>query len=270
MNVEMNGESIFVHTGGEPHQADAPAIVFIHGAAMDHTIWTLYARFYAKAGYNVAAIDLPGHGKSGGSLLLGIEEAADFVGRLIDHLQLQSVALVGHSLGSLIALEAAANHASVSRLVMLGTCVPMRVGKPLLDAARNNDHASVDMISLYGHSIKAQLGGNPVAGLHVQNLAERLMEQAADGVMFNDLNACNEYQTGEQAAAQVACPVTLIMGEKDLMTPPSGTRKLQELFARCDAIVLENCGHMMLSEQPEASHRALQRALGYQSGVAPT
>ncbi len=258
MIVDVDGQSTYVYTGGEEHRADAPAAVFIHGAAMDHTIWTLYSRYWAKAGFNVVAIDLPGHGLSQGQPLGSIEQNADFVKTLLDQLNLtKELHVVGHSMGSLIGLECAANIDGTVRLAMLGTAYPMKVGKPLMDAAMANQSESVDMITHFGHSFGSQLGGNPVAGIYVPNLSQRLMQQAGPGVMHSDLQACDNYRGAESSAARVKCKTGLILGQYDAMTPPAAAAALVELLADSTVFNIEDCGHMMMVEKPELTHRAL-------------
>ncbi len=262
MKFEVDGLSVYGYSGGDSHREGAANIVFLHGAAMDHTVWTLFSRYWAKAGYNVLALDLPGHGLSEGQPLTTIEQNADFVATVVDQLSMtQTLHLVGHSMGSLIALECAAKLPGAASLVMMGTAFPMAVSQPLLDAAQRNDHSSVDMISLFGHSFGSQIGGNPVAGISVQNFAERLMEQAGKGVMYTGLNACHLYQSGEQAAATVQCPVGLILGELDAMTPPRAAAAMFEQFPQATREVIADCGHMMMTEKPEATHHALCRII---------
>ncbi|OED40637.1 hypothetical protein AB833_11235 [Chromatiales bacterium (ex Bugula neritina AB1)] len=260
MKIQVDGEALYGYMGGESHHSGAPNVVFLHGAAMDHVVWTLYSRYWAKAGYNVLALDLPGHGLSGGQPATTVEQYADTVTEVLAAQSMtEKLHLVGHSMGSLIALECAAKMPGTVCLAMMGTAFPMAVSQPLLDAAKANDHSSVDMISLFGHSFGSQLGGNPVAGISAQMLAERLMEQAGDGVMYAGLNACNLYQRGEQTAASVKCPVGLILGEHDSMTPPRAAAALYEHFPSASRQIIEDCGHMMMTEKPEATHRALCR-----------
>ena len=261
MYYELDGEKIFASNGGVEHKPGQPTIVFVHGAGMDNTIWVLYNRFFARAGFNTLAIDLPGHGKSAGDALDSVEEMASWLNTLLAHSGLQNISLVGHSLGSLVALQAASAGDTIDKLVLLGTACPMPVGEALLDAARNNRHAAVDMIMLFGHAYKAQLGGNPVAGIDIVNSSMRLLERALDGTLFIDLNACNNYGKGLQAAQNVRASTTLILGEEDKMTPPASARDLLEKLASPELVTLKNCGHMMLSEQPEQVHRALVHAL---------
>lgn len=258
MKINHEGYEVYVYTGGEDHQPSRDTMVFIHGAALDHTVWTLFSRYWAKSGYNVVSLDLPGHGLTGGQVLTSIEQNAEFVAGLLDQMGLaESVCVVGHSMGSLVALDLASRLSGIKRLAMLGTAVPMGVGDALLDAARANDHAAIDIVSLFGHSYGAQLGNNPIAGISAQILGERILENAADGVMYADLNACKEYQAGFEAAAKVQCPVGLILGELDQMTPTRGAKKILEAFPDAREICIPDCGHMLMSEKPEATHRAL-------------
>lgn len=262
MKINAAGLEVYVYTGGEAHKPDSEAIVLIHGAGMNHTVWTLLARYWAKAGYNVVALDLPGHGLSSGEPLASIEENAEFVSAVVAELNLtDAVAVVGHSMGSLVALETALRLKNTRRLAMLGTAVPMVVGDPLLDAARANERAAIDMISLFGHSFGSQIGSNPVAGISAQLFAERVLESANDGVLYTALNACNEYKAGFETAAKISCPVGLILGEHDQMTPRRNTTELLSTFPNAREICLPDCGHMMMSEKPEATHHALREVI---------
>jgi len=262
MKITAAGQEVYVYTGGEEHKPGRDNIVFIHGAGMNHTVWTLLARYWAKAGLNVVALDLRGHGLSIGEPLASIQQNAEFVSEVVEQLGLAgSLSIVGHSMGSLVALETAALLPNTERLAMLGTAVPMVVGEPLLDAARANDQSAVDMISLFGHSFGSQIGSNPVAGISAQLLAERILESSNDGVLYTALNACNEYKAGLETAAKISCPVGLILGELDQMTPRRNTVELLDAFPNAREICLPDCGHMMMSEKPEATHHALREVI---------
>lgn len=258
MEINIRGETAFAATGREDFKPGAPGIIFVHGAGLDHTVWTLYNRYFAKKRFNSIAVDLPGHGRSGGEPLPSIEANAAWLLDLIQALELEDTALVGHSMGALITLEAAHQaQAGISRLVLLGAAAPMPVAEPLLNAARDNHHSAVDMIMLYAHAWCSQLGGNPVAGIHIMHSNMRLLERSLDNVLFADLNACNEYTNGIAAAQGISIPADLILGKQDRMTPPAQAAGLIDALAQVQVITLEDCGHMMLSEQPEAVHRAL-------------
>lgn len=268
MNVQLNGVQIFVGQGGMEWQAGQRTLVLQHGAGMDRTVWVLLARYFSRHGFNVVAPDLPGHGASQGEVLTSIEDQAAHVWALLDLLQSEhglpdtEVVLGGHSMGALIALEAAGQQSlRVEHVLMFGAGYPMPVGQPLLDAAGKNSQAAVDMIALFSHSFASQLGHNHVPGISVQNSAMALLERAAPGVLHADLLACNEYQGGEAAAGALAgTPCTLIAGQKDRMTPLKAARHLAQL-TQARLIVVDNCGHMMMSEQPERTLQAARECL---------
>ena len=268
MKVSVNGVEVFVGQGGMAWKPAQRTLVLQHGAGMDRTVWVLLARYFSRHGFNVVCADLPGHGASGGQALDTIEAQAAHIWHLLDELRVShglpegQCILGGHSMGALVALEAASQRSeSVQQLVLLGSGYPMPVGQALLDAARENRQEAVDMIAVFGHSFSSQLGHNPVAGISVQNVAMAMLERANPGVLFTDLQACNNYQAGESAAQTVAgLPCTLISGEHDRMTPPRSSRALAELLnSRFETI--NNCGHMMMSEQPEVTLQLLRQCL---------
>ena len=213
MQLSVNGSDVFVATGGKPFDPSLPAVVMIHGAGFDHSTWALHSRWFAHHGYGVLAPDLPGHGRSCGAPLPAIADMADWTAALLDAAGATTAKLVGHSMGSLNALETAARHpAKVSALSLIGTAATMTVGPDLLKAAEANDHAAIDMVSIWGLGYQAELGGSLAPGLWMHSGAQRVLENGRPGVLFNDLSACNAYQGALVAAAKVAVPATLILG----------------------------------------------------------
>src|SRR4030088_509670 len=252
MQLSVKGTDTFVATGGPQFDTSQPTIVLLHGAGFDHTIWALHSRWFAHHGYGVLAPDLPGHGRSSGAPLPGIAEMADWTAALLDASGATQARLIGHSMGSLIALEAAARHpAKVSALSLIGTAATMTVGPDLLKAAEANDHSAVDMVSIWGLGFQAELGGSLAPGLWMHYGAQRVLEQCRPGVLFNDLFACNAYQGALAAAAQIKIPTTLILGERDMMTPAKAGKTLAAALPNSRTAVLRGAGHMMMVERPD-------------------
>src|SRR5947199_4426600 len=246
MQLTVNGSQTFAATGGQPFDASLPTVVFLHGAGFDHSAWALHSRWFAHHGFGVLAPDLPGHGRSSGKSLPTIAEMADWTAALLDAAGAARAKLVGHSMGSLIALETAARHpAKVSALGLIGPAAAMTVASDLLKAAEANDRSAIDMVSIWGLGFQAELGGSLAPGLWMHFGAQRVLEQCRPGVLFNDLSACNAYQGALAAAAQITVPATLILGERDMMTPARAGKALAAALANSRTVVLRGAGHMM-------------------------
>jgi pimeloyl-ACP methyl ester carboxylesterase len=259
MQLNVNGTPTFVATGGRPFDTSLPTIVLLHGAGFDRTTWALHSRWFAHHGFGVLAPDLPGHGRSSGDPLRSIAEMADWTAALLTAAGAARARLVGHSMGSLIALETAARHpARVSALDLIGTAAAMTVGPDLLKAAEANDHAAVDMVAIWGLGFRAELGGSLAPGLWMHSGTERVLEMCRPGVLFNDLAACNAYQNALAAAAQVTVPTTIILGERDMMTPARAGKALAAALPNAKTVVLSGAGHMMMMERPDDLLAALQ------------
>jgi pimeloyl-ACP methyl ester carboxylesterase len=259
MQLSVNGIETFIATGGREFDSSQTTVVLLHGAGFDHTAWALHSRWFAHHGHSVLAPDLPGHGRSAGAPLPTIAGMADWTAALLDAAGVATARLVGHSMGSLIALETAARHpAKISALGLIGTAAAMSVGPDLLKAAEANDRAAVDMVSIWGLGYQAELGGSLAPGLWMHSGAQRVLEQCRPGVLFNDLSACNAYQNALAAAAKVTVPTTLILGERDMMTPAKAGKALAAALPNSRTVVLRGAGHMIMVERPDELLAALQ------------
>ena len=258
MHLEVAGHPAYVYTGGKPLDPALPAVVFIHGAQQDHSCWGLQSRWFAHHGCTALAPDLPGHGRSGGQPPASVEAIADWIVALLDAVGIAKATLVGHSMGSLAALDAAGRHGErVARLVLIGASVPMPVADALLDAANNDEPAAMAMINGWSHSQRGLLGASAVPGMWIYGLNRRLMERQQPGTLHNDLTACNTYMKGATAAAAVKCPTLIVAGNRDLMTPARNTKALTDMLPQAKVVTLHSAGHAMMAEQPDALLDAL-------------
>jgi len=263
MQIEIDGEAAYAYTGGKPFDAALPCVVFIHGAQNDHSVWSLQSRWFAHHGFAVLAVDLPGHGRSAGSALPLIEDLADWIELLLEKVgagdTAKSVSLVGHSMGSLTAIECAARHpARIARIALIGTAVPMPVSDALLGAAKDKEAKAIGMINARSHSPRGSIGGNTVPGMWLLGASRRLMERQQSGVLYNDLAACNAYAHGMDAAAALACPTLIISGSKDMMTHPRAAAKLATVIKDVRSVSLDGAGHALMAEKPDAVLDALR------------
>ena len=223
----VNGNDVYAYTGARPLDAALPTAVFVHGAGNDHSAWALQSRYFAHHGWNVLAVDLPGHGRSGGDPLPSVEAIADWIPAALDATKIERAALVGHSLGSLAVLECAVRHPGrIARMVLIGPAAPMPVSEALLDAAQRNDHGAFELITGWSYSAGKKLGGNQVPGVWLMGSALRLLERTRPGVLHADLLACHAHATGVDSAARISCASLVILGSRDIMAPPKSAQAL--------------------------------------------
>jgi pimeloyl-ACP methyl ester carboxylesterase len=265
MKLQVDGKQAFAYTGGKPFDPALPCIVFIHGASNDHSGWTLLARWFAHHGHGVLAVDLPGHMRSAGPLLPDVQALAGWVLRLLDAAGVARAALVGHSMGSLIALQAAAQAPErATQLVMLGTAYPMQVSDALLATARDEPLRAMAMVNAWSIASIATKPGFPAPGNWLHGGGMALMRRVQAGmpganVFLHDFGVCHAWRDGEAAAARVTCPVTLVLGRHDQMTPPRAARDVAGwLHAQ---VVTVPSGHHLMAEAPDDTLAAVRAAL---------
>ena len=266
MHITLQAQPLYAYTGGKNFNPDQPTVVFIHGVLNDHSVWILQTRYLAHHGWNVLAIDLPGHGKSSGQPPASVQEAAQTVIDLLDALGLQQAALVGHSFGSLIALEAAARAPDrVSHLALVGTAFPMRVSPALLDLSVSKPMQAIDMVNTFSHSMLAPPPSALGPGTWLYGASRALMRRVLASnshvnVFYTGFKACDSYADGLTAMAQVQCPCLFVLGKADQMTPPKAAQSLID-HARQGQVVLLEAGHSLMTEAPDGVLHALQKFL---------
>ncbi len=256
MLINLQPYAAYAYTGGKPINAQLPTAVFIHGAQNDHSVWALQTRYFAHHGFSVLAVDLPGHGRSKGQPLDTIEAMADWLSSLLDSAGVQRAVLIGHSMGSLIALETASRaKALVAGVALVGTAYPMKVSPLLLEASEHREPSAIDMVNIWSHSSIAQKPSAPGPGFYVPSGSRRLMQHVAKKntakVFFTDFSACNAYANGEAAAKALDCPTLFLLGRNDMMTPPKAVASLIAALPQSQRVVINGSGHALMAEQPD-------------------
>lgn len=263
MEIKVAGQTAYIYNGGKKLTADAvaqqPVVVFIHGAEQDHSCWVLQSRWFAHHGFSVLAPDLPGHGRSAGEPLPTVEALADWVIALLDTLGVAQAILIGHSMGSLVALEAAVRFPQrVARTALLGPSLPMPVSQALLDASRDDEARAAEMINTWSYSASGQIGGNTVPGLWLLGMNKRLMERQNKGVFHVDMNACNAYVRAPESLGGITAPLLVIAGSQDRMTSPKAAKALLGFIPGARLVSIEGSGHALMAERPDAVLNALR------------
>ena len=267
MQFIVDGANTYCYSGGKPFDASKPTVVFIHGVLGDHSVWILQSRYLANHGWNVLAVDLPGHCRSAGEAPETVEQAAAFIAALLDAAGVQRAALVGHSWGSLIALEAASRlKERVGHLVLVGTAFPMKVSQALLDASLHEPMKALTMVNVFSRSTLAAppsvLGpGTWVYGAGMALGRRVLASNKSVNVFHRGFKACDSYANGGKAVAQITCPVLFVLGEQDQMTQPKAAQSLitkaRETGRQVQVVNLP-VGHHQMSETPDATLFAIR------------
>lgn len=251
-------QTAYAYTGGKAFQtvSDLPCVVMLHGAQNDHSVWALQSRYLAHHGYRVLAFDLPAHGRSAGPVLPSVEAMAAWVIAQCKTLDVTQAHVVGHSMGSLIALEMSGQSPDMVRsLALLGSAVPMPVSASLLLATQDSPIQAIEQINAWSHraSVAAYTAVNPGFS-HIgmgQRLMQRMQQQHGAGVLPSDFAACNAYAGGAARALALTAPCLIMNGANDSMTMAKAARTLAKTIPHAHCEILPNCGHALMSEQPD-------------------
>ena len=261
----------YAYTGGKAFDANKPTLVFIHGVLNDHSVWILQTRYLAHHGFNVLAVDLPGHGRSGGNAPASVEDAAQFIEALLDAAGVRQAGLVGHSWGSLIALETAARlKERITHLALVGTAFPMKVSPALIEASLNEPMKALKMVNVFSRATlsapPSALGpGTWVYGASMALGRRVLASNTQVNIFHRGFVACDSYANGLKAMAAITCPVLFVLGQSDQMTPPRAANSLidqAKAHGKTFTVAKIPMGHHQMSESPEETLAALKAFLG--------
>jgi len=217
-----------------------PPLVLVHGAGGDLVQWPTGLR--RLAGRVVYALDLPGHGKSGGEALPQVGAYAEALRKWAEGLGLPPFVLVGHSMGGAIALEFSLRHMDrLAGLVLISTGARLRVAPQILTGIQADHKETTDLLIhwMYGAS----------ADPNLLRLGARRLREVRPEVLLADFVACDAFDRREDVA-RITTPTVVICGDADVMTPLKSSQYLHEQIAGSQLVVIPDAGHMAVLEQP--------------------
>jgi pimeloyl-ACP methyl ester carboxylesterase len=259
MEATVDGHAVFATSGGAAFDPAKPAVVFLHGAGFDRTTWRLQTRWFAHHGRSVLALDFPGHGRSPGTPLASIAALADWTAKFITAAALTDAALVGHSMGALVALDTAARHpGKVRALGLCGVATEMPVHPEMLESAKANTLKVEELMTFWGIGQALHKGGMVSPGLWLRRESLAVLAGNRPDVIHADLAACNAYKDALARAPEIKCPTVLVLGDGDLMTPAVKAKPLAATIAGAKTVVVPNAGHFMMVERPDETLEALK------------
>ncbi|NNM92744.1 MAG: alpha/beta fold hydrolase [Candidatus Eremiobacteraeota bacterium] len=214
-------------------------LVFIHGAACTPAVFTHQLSAFPDA----VAIALPGHGAPGGAE--DIASFADAVESRIASEEWRDVILCGSSMGGAIALEIAIRgKLPLAGLVTIGSGAKLRVAPAIIEALRLGDAA---VLATLADAMFAEPTEETRAAMFAQ------FESVSPAQRLADFRACDAFDVRERLAA-IAVPALMLVGERDVMTPPDRSLFLADRIAGAHVEVLPRLGHLAMLEGPEATN----------------
>ena len=262
MRLEIRGQEVYASTGGREHKDGQPWLIFLHGAGSSHLVWTLQSRSFAYSGFNVLAVDFPGHNLSAGEALASVEEQADWLIEVMDALKIGSATLIGHSQGALVCLALAGKDKQrVEKIAFVATAAAIPVNDMLISTAENKESRAKSSMTAWGLGPEAHHFENTVPGFSHIGMGLRTMDLNVEGALPVDLKACAGFEGGIEIAAEIACPTMCVLAGKDKMTPLKFGKKLAETLPNNVLHILPNCGHTIPVERPTELNQFLREFL---------
>lgn len=258
MDLAVRDKKVFAATGGRPLDPTKPLVVLLHGAGQDRTIWVLQTRYLAHHGFAVLSVDFPGHGGSAGPALVSIEDMSDWVAEVIRVSGFDSAALVGHSMGALVAIQCAADHRDlIKKVALVSVSAEMPVHPQMLAAAEADEQHAIDLMVGWSHSASGHRGGHQQPGSWMLGASKRVVERSAPGVLYAGFLACMNRGSILDAATKVDVPALFLLGGDDKMTPVASGQQVASAMRDATVTVFPNVGHSMLAEVPDQVTQAL-------------
>ena len=236
----------------EGGQDDSP-VILIHGAGSSHLCWP--AEIRRMNGQRVLAVDLPGHGKSGGVAQQSIRAYTEQMMEFITALGLYQAVFVGHSMGGAIALDMAVQHPEhVAGLGLISTGAYLGIEKNFLEDLSNPLTVPAAVAAFTGRAF------SPQANAALVEKSMNLMRETRPSVLFGDFNACANYDLRE-SAGRIEAPAWVIVGTEDKVTPVAYAHFLVDRIQAARLQMIPNTGHMAFLEQPGRVAQGLQQFL---------
>ncbi len=247
-SINIQGKSIYYHLTKE-FQADLTTLLFVHGAGGTGKNW-IY-QLEGIEGYNLMALDLPGHGRSEGTATGSIIAYREFVWSFIQAFKLGPLVIVGHSMGGAIALELAlAYPKALKGLIIVDSGARLRVNPLLLETLSRGKHPQGNVKFSYSFNVSSDI---------LEKAAEE-MKGVPTEVYLADFTACNEFNLMDRVR-NILLPALIICGQEDQMTPVKYSKYLHNELAHSTIALISDAGHMAMLEQPDQVNRAINNFL---------
>lgn len=238
------------HVGGGPAE-QRPPLLLIHGAGGNHLYWPPELR--RRPGWEVYALDLPGHGESPGPAESTIGGYAD---RVLDWMRLTGlppVVLVGHSMGAAIVLTMGLRSGrAAAGMVLIGVGGRLRVDPEIIRLSST--------AASFPEAVNRVVGGSfglSTAPRMIELARERMLESGSAAFCL-DFQACDHFDVRDRLG-EIGLSTLVMCGEDDRMTPPKINQRLAESIRGAEYEAVPGGGHMVMLERPAAVADRIER-----------
>ncbi|MCP4184115.1 MAG: alpha/beta hydrolase [Hyphomicrobiales bacterium] len=259
MRFEINGNQVFASTGGRNPKPGQQWIIFVHGAGASHVVWSQQVRSFAYNGFNVLAVDLPGHAESIGEPYENVEEICDWLVSVMDFLNIDEAHLVNHSMGGLISLELAAkNPHRVKSVVFIATAMEIPVNDVLIEVSKTNPPKAYDMMHSGFFGRYGQMHDCSVPGTSLLGSSFQIMHHNPETALNTDLIICASYKGGAMAASKILCPTLCLLAGDDAMVRLKSGLMLADALSDSQLHIFEGAGHTLMGEVPREINQQMR------------
>ncbi|MBI5582327.1 MAG: alpha/beta hydrolase [Deltaproteobacteria bacterium] len=236
-------------TGEKGILPDRPTLVLFHGAGGSSQTFLQQLRPLDRV-MNVLAVDLPGHGATPGPGRDVISAYADWVEEAFSSFSVPVFFLGGHSMGGAIAQELALRSwPRIRGLILIATGAELRVSAKIIAGLAKEPEPTLAQINKWCFS--------PEADPQLLRQSLELLQQTPIQVIYNDFQACNRFDRSENALT-ITLPTLILVGERDVMTPPAFAEALQKQILHSKLVQVPGAGHLVMLEKPKEVNQAIE------------
>lgn len=248
MMYQKTADQIAYVAGRWPLDPEKPTILFVHGAGGTSALWEHQVDSLG-AHLNTIAVDLPGHGKSGGPGLESVEDYSAAVSDFIEAAGIPAPIPCGLSMGGAIVLQLVLEQQERFRAAILAnTGARLRVLPSVFEAIKNDYRGFLNALPAFAASGKTD----------PRRLASFIAESATcpPEVAHGDFTACDRFNVMGRLGT-ITTPVLVLTAEDDKLTLPKYGSYLKEQMKNASIAEIKEAGHLSPLEQPEAFNRAV-------------
>jgi pimeloyl-ACP methyl ester carboxylesterase len=247
METRASGETAFI-CGRWPLDPSRSTLVFIHGAGESSLLWPAQVEGL-KDRANTVALDLPGHGRSGGRARTSVEDYAAAVDDFISAIAAPNPVPCGLSMGGAVTQQLLLDHAEhFGAGIIVSSGAKLRVLPALFDLIARDMRAYLEMVDRLGFSEKTPDS--------VKQPFLRDSLRAGPAVAHGDFTACDRFDVMQRLGA-IRLPVLIISAEDDRLTPPKYSDFMEKNIPNAVRKHVREAGHFVPIEKPQEVNAAI-------------